>query len=366
LIFLTEHSFIAFDPAKVTASYQNLPVVITDFKLGNRSLSVDSLEKSDRISLNYDNTSITIEFNSLDFSHQKSIYYFYMLEGVDNTWQRANDLNQAVYSHLPSGSFRFKVKAENADGTVSETIVPFTIKVNPPFWKTWWFLGMVVLCIIGVFIWLDKQRIQKVRDMESIRTRIATSLTEDMSNSLSSINIASELAYMKVDSDKERTKEYIARISETSNRMVNAMYDMVWSIDSNNDNMEDVVDRMKNFALEMESLHDVAIIFDVDEEVVKLDLDMQNRYELLAIFKESIHNATQHACAKHIQVVLRRQGGRFFMIIEDDGCGFEVEEVNCTRGINDMKRRAEIIRASLHIESERNTGTVIKLEMPVG
>jgi signal transduction histidine kinase len=35
------------------------------------------------------------------------------------------------------------------------------------------------------------------------------------------------------------------------------------------------------------------------------------------------------------------------------------------RGINDMKRRAEAIKASLYIESEKNTGTIVKLEMPV-
>jgi signal transduction histidine kinase len=33
--------------------------------------------------------------------------------------------------------------------------------------------------------------------------------------------------------------------------------------------------------------------------------------------------------------------------------------------MNDMKRRAADIKASLHIESEQNTGTIVKLEMPV-
>jgi hypothetical protein len=52
----------------------------------------------------------------------------------------------------------------------------------------------------------------KLRATESIRTRIATSLTEDMTNSISSINISSELAKTKVDKDVDRTKEYISQI----------------------------------------------------------------------------------------------------------------------------------------------------------
>jgi signal transduction histidine kinase len=35
------------------------------------------------------------------------------------------------------------------------------------------------------------------------------------------------------------------------------------------------------------------------------------------------------------------------------------------RGISEMRRRAAVINAVLYIESEVNTGTVVKLEMPV-
>jgi signal transduction histidine kinase len=207
---------------------------------------------------------------------------------------------------------------------------------------------------------------QKLRATETIRTRIATSLTEDMSNSLSSINISSELAKTKIDVDKDRAKEYIAQISDTSNRMVQAMYDMVWSIDPKNDTMRNTIERMKTFAAETESLYDIDIIFDIDERAADLNLDMAHRYELLSIFKEAITNAVKHSSAKHVQVSLRLKSSRFFMLIEDDGKGFDVDRTAALgRGMNDMRRRAADIYASLHIESERNTGTIVKLEMPV-
>ena len=97
-----------------------------------------------------------------------------------------------------------------------------------------------------------------------------------------------------MDTDRERTKEYIAQISETSNRMVQAMYDMVWSIDPKNDTMMDTIERMKSFAVEAESLHNMDIIFDIEEAAAKLNLDMAHRYELLSVFKEAISNAVKH------------------------------------------------------------------------
>jgi signal transduction histidine kinase len=53
------------------------------------------------------------------------------------------------------------------------------------------------------------------------------------------------------------------------------------------------------------------------------------------------------------------------MMIEDDGKGFDVDNAALARGISDMRRRSADIKAALYIESERNTGTIVKLEMPV-
>jgi signal transduction histidine kinase/ligand-binding sensor domain-containing protein len=365
LLFLTDHSFMAFDPAQVIQSPKPFPAVITGFKLANKYLPVDSLQQQGKVSLQYQNTSVAIEFNTLHYSQWNKVHYFYMLEGVDKTWQEPNNLNQVVYSHLPSGTFVFRVRTENTEGVAADTETSLVIKVNPPFWKTWWFLGLVIFACIGFLFWLDRLRIQKLRATETVRTRIATSLTEDMINSLSSINISSELAKIKSETDMQRTREYIAQISDTSNRMVQSMYDMVWSIDPNNDTMQDTIDRMKSFAEEMETIYGFSIVFDIDEAVTTLNLDMEHRYELLAIFKEALINAVKHSGGKNIQVSLRLKQARFFMLLEDDGRGFDTDKAALGRGINDMRRRAAAIKAGFYIESNINTGTIVKVEMPV-
>ena len=271
-----------------------------------------------------------------------------MLEGLDKNWNTA-DLNNsnAVYSYLPPGNYTFLLKSEDAEGNPSKNITKLVIKVKPPFWKTWWFLGLTAFAAVGFFYWLDKQRTQKIRATESIRTRIATSLTEDMSNSLSSINISSELAKSKIDTDRERTKEYIAQISDASNRMVQSMYDMVWSINPGNDNLADTIARMKEFGIEIENTYDVSLIFDIDKEAMKQQLDMEYRYELLSIFKEAVSNAARHGNARHIQVSLRYKNPKLIMMVEDDGKGFDNPECALFgRGITDMRRRAAAFDAS--------------------
>ena len=362
----TLHDWMVFNPEHIARfiDKQAPDVTITRFAVMNRWLDLDSLSKLPTITLEHQQNSITIEFSTLTYHTSYGI--FYKLENLDDDWQLSRAGDQAVYNYLPEGNYVFKAICRSVKGEQSRTIAELRIKVQPPFYKTWWFLGILIFAGIFLLYWLDKLRMQKLRATESIRTRIATSLTEDMSNSLSSINISSELAKTKIDHDTERTKEYIGQISDTSNRMVQAMYDMVWSINPKNDTMADTIDRMKVFAGEIESQCDLTVHFDSDEHVEALKLDMEHRYEILSVFKEAVTNAGKHAGGRHIKVSLRYKKGKLLMMIVDDGRGFIMDNATMLgRGISDMRRRAAAINASFYIESELNTGTVVKLEVPV-
>lgn len=361
--FGTTHDWLIFDPAVIAKNNLRLPPTInlTRVAVMGKWLSLDSLNRLSALELTHDQNSVTLEFSTMTF--QSSYGIFYKLEGLDEDWQLSRQFHQAVYNYLPPGTYTFRAYCTNADGIPSRNMLEFRIHIKPPFWKTWWFLGILALAGICVLYWFDKIRMQKIRATESIRTRIATSLTEDMSNSLSNINISSELAKAKVDTDTQRTKEYIAQISETSSRMVQAMYDMVWSINPDTDTLADTIERMKCFAGEIESLYSINIGFDVDPAVKGLKLNMEHRYELLSVFKEAVTNAGKHSGGKLVEVSIRYRRSKLLMMIVDDGKGFLMNNLTMMgRGLSDMRRRASAINASFYIESEINTGTIIKME----
>ncbi len=364
ILFGADNQFVSFDPSKVQLNEKAPPVVITGFALMNKPLLVDSLFQNERVDLAPEDNSIAIQFAGLSYNSAYIIRY--KMEGLDKDWKIADKNFEAVYSYLPPGNYTFQLRSEDAEGKAGPHHTELKIKVKPPFWKTWWFLGMVIFAATAVLFWLDKLRMQRLRATESIRTRIATSLTEDLSNSLSNINISSELAKTKIDTDTKRTKEYISQISETSNRMVQAMYDMVWSIDPRNDTMANTIDRMKTYSGETENIHSISIDFDIDPAIERLKLDMEHRYELLCIFKEALDNAARHSSCRYVKVSLRFNKARLIMMIIDDGKGFLMSDAAMlSRGMSDMRRRASSLNAGFYVESEINTGTVVKLEMPV-
>jgi ligand-binding sensor domain-containing protein/two-component sensor histidine kinase len=362
LVFGCTNQFIAFDPRKIDLTDSLSDVIITGFKVNNQYLPVDSLLKLKFVELTSDQNAITIDLSELEYMSSSSIKY--KLEGIDKDWFFANYfLKQVSYSWLPAGTYRFMAQSEDSKGKLGKNITILTIKIKPHFWQTWWFWGLTVFAGLGIFLWVDKLRVKRIKASERVRTRIAQSLTEDMSHSLTSINIISELAKTKFDNDTKRVYEYINQISDTSNRTMQAMNDMVWSINPKNDSLKHTVDRLKTYVAEIESECSAEIYFEEAVQFNDLRLSMEARYEILNIFKEAIKNAVQHAQAKYIEVSISYHYPVISFCVKDDGKGFNVKAGEMSRGICEMRRRASIIKANLLMQSDVNTGTTIQLDI---
>jgi signal transduction histidine kinase len=123
-----------------------------------------------------------------------------------------------------------------------------------------------------------------------MRNTIADSLHHDVSTVLNNINVLSEIARIKTDSDPLKSKEFIDQIHDKSGSMIVAMDDMLWSINPANDSMEKVVERLQEFIEGLNLENNTKILLEVEEKVKALQLDMRVRHQLLILFKESIHH----------------------------------------------------------------------------
>ena len=86
---------------------------------------------------------------------------------------------------------------------------------------------------------------------------------------------------------------------------------------------------------------------------------------MLTVFDndENIFNAIKYAEASVISVSIHYKNDVIEIEINDDGKGFDIANVELGNGINNMKKRAEEIKAKLIIDSLENKGTQIKLTM---
>ncbi|HEY0677122.1 MAG TPA: two-component regulator propeller domain-containing protein [Chitinophagaceae bacterium] len=365
MIFSSQEDFIYFNPQQILPSSSPPDVSITDFKLFNTYLPPDSILQLDRVMLNHDQNSITIEFAALSFLQKDKMIYYIMMEGIDDDWTRVDRYNIANFTLLPPGDYLFKVKCENGDGIPSKNITSLKIHIRPPFWRQEWFILLCIFAMAGLIYLAHRMRVQQLMQMEKVRGRIARDLHDDMGSTLSTINILSEMAKMKVDKDTQKTSEYISKISDNSNRMMEAMDDIVWSINPMNDSMQRITARMREFATGVLEAKNMEVVFRVDEKVKDIKLDMEARRDFFLIFKEAVNNVAKYSQAKHAVIDINIQSHRLIMQIQDDGMGFDVQQADSGNGLTNMKKRAESLNGTLSIESVHELGTKVRLEAPL-
>ena len=88
------------------------------------------------------------------------------------------------------------------------------------------------------------------------------------------------------------------------------------------------------------------------------------------IAQEALTNVARHASARTVSLILERAEDRIGLIIEDDGCGFDVGTVmkNPAKeqrlGLLGMEERVALVGGSLTIESTRGMGTSVYVRIP--
>ncbi|MBO0778137.1 MAG: GAF domain-containing sensor histidine kinase [Ktedonobacteraceae bacterium] len=88
---------------------------------------------------------------------------------------------------------------------------------------------------------------------------------------------------------------------------------------------------------------------------------------LYRIAQEALTNALKHSGAEHIEVILDGKEQCVYLIVRDDGKGFDPGEVNQSPGhfgLTGMAERVKLMGGHLCIESEPETGTCIAVEVP--
>lgn len=366
VVFAGGDALMLFKPSLFASTHEPPDAVITDFKIFNQFIPVDSLLRLPRIKLSPDENSFSIYFSSLSYQQRDRLTYFFKMEGIDKDWQAADGVYFQNYSLLPPGNYTFKVYAVNVEGIRSAGTTELRITVKPPFYRTKWFLATLVFLILLIIYFLHRERVHRLLAVEKIRNRVARDLHDDMGSTLSTINILSAMAKSKMATDPVKTAGYISKISDNSQRMMEAMDDIVWSIKPSNDTMQRITARMREFATGVLEAKDIALQFIVAEDVADVKLNMEARRDFFLIFKEALNNSAKYSKATKVIVTVSVQAKQLSFIIKDNGSGFDVAKADGGNGLGNMQKRADGMRGKLRIRSAIGEGTEVKLMVPVG
>ncbi len=191
IFFGGANGFNAFNPKDIKPNPFVPIIAFTDLKLFNKSVKpgekinkqiilTKPIYKTQKIVLSHKNNAFTIEFAALHFTQPSKNKYSYMLEGFDKKWNGVSSQRSATYTNLSAGKYTFRVKGTNNDGVWSKTEAILIIKVKPAWWRTWWF----IVLMLGSISYLVYRYFQNRIDAEKRDKQILQNKIEEGENEL--------------------------------------------------------------------------------------------------------------------------------------------------------------------------------------
>jgi ligand-binding sensor domain-containing protein/signal transduction histidine kinase len=398
LWFVTRNTLVRFVPEIEQAAIP--PLVFIDRILVNgvpQKISELGETETRPLELESAQRQIQIDFFALSIGTGENIRYQYRLD--DQDWSNPSK-QQTLNLDLAPGKHSLLVRAVRSDGIASEKPAIVAIRILPPIWLRWWFVGLAAL-LVAAFLYsfyryrtarfrevnaalaekqraeeaLGRSRTERLAELERVRARIATDLHDDIGSSLTQIAILSEVAHQQTAAGaSENGSEPIARIISVSNELVDTMSDIVWAINPKKDHLSDLLQRMRRFASDVFTARQIAFQFRAPDAGRDIELGANVRREVFLIFKESVNNVVKHSGCSRAEIEFQIEGDWLVLKVTDNGKGFDsmlalddsapvISTARGGNGLPSMRKRAQEIGGRFEIVSGNGEGTTATLRM---
>ena len=134
--------------------------------------------------LRYNQNSIQISFNVMDYSLADKIEFMCQLSGLDDKWYLLNREMQVTFRNLKPGKYVFNLKTRIHNKAWSEEVTTMSITIAPPLWLTQWakaiyFLVIVLISALLIRFYKNKLKIENALLFEKQSRRQEKQLNEE-------------------------------------------------------------------------------------------------------------------------------------------------------------------------------------------
>ncbi len=243
LYFGTVNGLVSFYPNSFEESSFIPPVYITGFEISNHKVEIDSLKSplkksilfTEKITLEHDQSTFSIEFAALSYPSPQTTQYAYILEGVEKDWTYLKKNRSAYYTNLTPGTYTFRVKSINRMGKTESKETILIITILPPIWASplaYLFYFILVITLIYFFAKSYHKRVakknerkaelmnhQREKDLYKAKIEFFTNVAHEIKTPLTLIKAPLE-NLIKSEDNKPETKENLELMERNTNRLI--------------------------------------------------------------------------------------------------------------------------------------------------
>ncbi len=121
---------------------------------------------------------------------------------------------------------------------------------------------------------------------------------------------------------------------------------------------EDFISRVHQIADRISSYVNFEIVIQGENNV---DVPNEQAKVLFKVFFEILNNAIKHSKASKLLIQITRDDWDINVIISDNGCGFDINQIKRSFGLRNIRSRIESLGGNLTIDSVVGNGTIIKM-----
>ncbi|MGA8594637.1 MAG: two-component regulator propeller domain-containing protein [Bryobacteraceae bacterium] len=381
LWFPTQDGVAVIDPDKLTINSKPPPVIVESCLIDRTPMAVDHPVRVMPGRENFE-----IQYTALSFISSERIRFKYKMEGLDHDWVDAGTRRVAFYSHVPPGSYTFRLTAANSDGVWNEAGSSLRFVVLRPFYETWWF-AFLLSTLAATSLWLGwRYRLgqlkrartaqqafsrQLIASQESERKRIAAELHDSLGQRLVIIkNLALLLLQARASAElNDSQRERIEEISTEASGAVREVKEISYNLRPYR------LDRL-GLTKALEAMIEgasaaSATIFSAHIDNIDGMFPQEAEINFYRIVQECVNNILKHSQAARAIVRIQRAEARLILTARDDGRGFAPESNHLDSlgggfGLIGISERAQLLGGKATIQSAPGQGTTVTIEIDLG
>ncbi len=238
-------------------------------------------------------------------------------------------------------------------------------------------IALILLIVLGVNIYrqqkfkqerlLEENRLKDQVAAEQLknkvheeRLRISRDLHDNIGSQLTFLTSSMDNMKYMVKEDKITNK--LTDLTTFTRSTISQLRDTIWAMNKGTISIEDLQGRLLNYIEDArKTMDDVDFDFTKSGNSGGIVFSATQGVHLFRIVQESINNALKYAMPSRIQVEVTEDNRSISISIQDDGVGFNQQEVSFGNGLKNMEQRAKEIGATFSLVSTKENGTLITI-----
>jgi signal transduction histidine kinase len=253
---------------------------------------------------------------------------------------------------------------------------------EPSLWeRTKWIwvictLVMLVLSGIAIYLLYSRKQLRLSRDRqmelsgklitaeENERSRLASELHDDFSQRLAVLALGLENVAETMPSLPQETDQRLRGLSDSAAELGADLHTLSHRLHSATLERLGLTTGISALCREFAAQQTVQIDFSSDTILGSVHPNVA--LCLFRIVQEGLRNSKKHSGTTKAQVALREQGDKLYVSVRDEGCGFDMNELDKKSGlgVRSMEERVHFMGGKFAIHSQPGKGTTVEAWVP--